>query len=56
MTEGIYLPAKAWEALNSAREIPAEVQATDPWLLVAQTHATLALVEQQRKDQRGVVQ
>lgn len=39
---------EAVEALKAAQETPADENVTDPWLLAAQVHATLALVEQQR--------
>lgn len=48
MTDRIDHAAKAREALAAAHEVPAEGQVADPWLLAAQTHATIALVEQQR--------
>lgn len=42
--------AEARKALNAAIEVPADVEAAaDPWLLAAQVHATLALVEAQRE-------
>ena len=40
--------AAARAALDAASATPAEGVLTDPWLLSAQVHATLALVEQQR--------
>lgn len=48
MTERIDHAAEARRALAAAAETPADVEGADPWLLAAQVHATLALVEQQR--------
>lgn len=48
MTEQIDHAAEARRALAAATETPAEGVVSDPWLLAAQVHATLALVEQQR--------
>lgn len=49
MTERIDHVAEAREHLQAAKENPADATLhTDPWLLAAQVHATLALVEQQR--------
>lgn len=49
MTERIDHTAAAREALAAAQMNPADADViTDPWLLAAQVHATLALIEQQR--------
>ena len=49
MADRIDHAAEARTALSSAAEKPADASVvTDPWLLAAQVHATLALVEQKR--------
>ncbi|WP_323986248.1 hypothetical protein [Microbacterium plantarum] len=48
MTKRMDHAAEARRALRAAAEDPADIEGTDPWLLAAQVHATLALVEQQR--------
>jgi len=49
MTDRIDHAAEARAALKGAQMNPADADViTDPWLLAAQVHATLALVEQQR--------
>lgn len=41
---------EARRALRAAAETPSDVETVaDPWILLAQVHATLALVEQQRR-------
>lgn len=48
-TERIDHVAEAHTALTAAQKNPADADViVDPWLLAAQVHATLALVEQQR--------
>lgn len=49
MTERIDHAAESRAALAAAAATPADAEVlADPWLLAAQVHATLALVEQQR--------
>lgn len=49
MTDRIDHAVEARTALAAAQMNPADADViTDPWLLAAQVHATLALVEQQR--------
>jgi hypothetical protein len=49
MTDRIDHAAEARTALAKAQMNPADADViTDPWLLAAQVHATLALVEQHR--------
>ena len=49
MSERIDHAGQARTALAAAAASPADASVqTDPWLLAAQVHATLALVEQQR--------